>query len=361
MTRVLVTGATGNVGTALLRRLAREDVSVSGLARRVPAPGRADGSSRDVRWHAVDLASPVAPGLLREAMADVDAVVHCAWRIAPNHDDATLRAVNVGGTTAVAQAARATGVAHLVHLSSVGVYAVGPTRADGTKEAVPEDHPATGIPTSWYSVQKAETERLLDDAASSSGAPVLTTVRPGLVLQAEAGPEIARYFLGPLVPVGAALRAVRRLNPPVLPLPREFQVPVVHADDLADALWRVLDRALPGALNVAAEPGLDADALARAFGFARSVPVPVGAVRALAAATWRARLQPTDAGWVDIAAGVPLQDTTRARTELGWSPQVSAPAALEGLLASMAGGAGSGGGPTPVLRERGALHGRMER
>lgn len=357
--RVLVTGGSGNVGTALLRRLAREDVAVSALARRVPPPGSSPGSA--VRWHGLDLVSAHAPGVLREAMSDVDAVVHCAWRLSPNRDDGALRAVNIGGTRAVVEAARHAGVAHVVHLSSVGVYAPGPRRPDGTKEAVAEDWPATGIATSWYGVQKAEAEQLLDAEAARPGAPVITKVRPGLVLQAEAGPEIARYFLGPLVPVSPVLRAVRAVHLPLLPLPREFQVPVVHADDLADALWRVLDRCLPGALNVATEPALDPDALARAFGFRRSVPVPVSAVRALAAATWRARLQPTDAGWVDVAAGVPLQDTTRARTELGWSPAVPAHAALEGLVASMAGGPGSGGASTAPLRARTAFTGRMER
>lgn len=359
MMRVLVTGATGNVGTALLRRLATADVAVSGLARRVPGPGSSPHPA--VRWHAVDLGTAAAPALLREAMADVDAVVHAAWRITPNRDDAALRAVNVEGTAAVARAAADAGVAHLVHLSSVGVYAPGPRRADGTKEVVAEDWPATGIPSSWYSRQKAETEAMLDAEEARPGAPVVTRVRPALVLQAEAAPELSRYFLGPLVPVRPLLRALRAAHPPALPLPRAFQVPLVHADDLADALWRVLDRRLPGALNVAAEPFLGPDDLARALGAARSVPVPLPVVRALAALTWRAHLQPTDAGWVDIAAGVPLQDTTRARTELGWSPQVTGPAALEGLLAAMSGAAGAGGGPTPPLRGRGALHGRMER
>ncbi len=357
--RVLVTGATGNVGTALLRRMAGERVQVSGLARRVPRPS--GGPPSGVRWHALDLSSSVAPGVLREAMADVDAVVHCAWRIQPSHDEAAMHAVNVGGTRAVVAAAAATGVAHLVHLSSVAVYAPGPVDDRGVKQPVAEDWPATGIETSGYSRHKVEAEGLLGAAKARPRSPVLTVVRPGLVVQPEAGPEIARYFLGPLVPVRPLLRAARALPVPVLPLPRELQVPVVHADDLADALWRVLERRVPGDLNIAAEPGLDADALARAFGAARSSGLPLRVLRALASAAWHARLQPTDPGWVDIGARTPLLSTERARRDLGWAPATDAATALDGLVAALAGGPGRDGGPTPVMGARTALRGRLER
>jgi nucleoside-diphosphate-sugar epimerase len=351
--RVLVTGATGNVGTALLRRLAREDVEVAGLARRVPPPG--SPAARGVRWHAVDLTSANAPGLLREALRDVDAVVHAAWLIQPAHDQELLARANVAGTAAVVAAAAEVGVGQVAVLSSVGTYAPGPTTADGTKIPVTEDHPVTGLPTSWYSRQKAAVEASLDEVEREHPDLVITRIRPALVVQADAGPAISRYFIGPFVPLRAALRAARAL--PFLPLPRQIQVPVVHADDLADAIWRALQHRLRGGLNVSAEPPLGPDELARAFGAGRAVPLPLPVLRALAAATFRARLQPTDQGWVDIGAFTPLQDTTRARTELGWAPQVSAQAALADLLAGMAAGRG---GPTPPLRPRGALHGRVE-
>jgi nucleoside-diphosphate-sugar epimerase len=90
---------------------------------------------------------------------------------------------------------------------------------------------------------------------------------------------------------------------------------------------------------------LDPSALADILG-AREVPVPARVLRTLADLTWRARLQPTDAGWVDMGRAVPLLDTTRARTELGWSPRHSAADALLELLDGMAHGAG---GSTPPM------------
>ncbi len=79
---------------------------------------------------------------------------------------------------------------------------------------------------------------------------------------------------------------------------------------------------------------------------ARAVPVPAAALRMLAAASWRLRLQPTPPGWIDLALSVPLMDTSRAREELGWSPRRSAEEALLELLDGLRGGAGL---PTPPL------------
>ncbi len=79
-------------------------------------------------------------------------------------------------------------------------------------------------------------------------------------------------------------------------------------------------------------------------------------LRAAAAVTWKLRLQPTSPGWVDMGLGVPVMDTTRARTELGWTPRHSAGDALLDLLAGMRDRAGehtppldpSTGGPARI-------------
>ncbi len=361
--RVLVTGATGNVGTALLRRLAREGVAVSGVARRVPAQSpRAGGAGAPpVRWHGIDITARWAPGALREAMADVDAVVHLAWRIQPSRtaaDRDRMRATNVEGTRAVLTAAAEAGVAHLVHASSVGVYAPVP---DGTaKTPVQESWPRTGVPTSPYSRDKVAAEDLLDAAEAAHPGLAVARIRPGLVLQREAGGEIARYFGGPLLPAGLVgglgRRRLRVL--PLLPLPDALTVPVVHADDLAEAFWLVLAARATGPFNAAAAQALHPEEIAAALGARRRVRVPVALLRRAAELSWLARLQPTDPGWVDLGAGAPLQDSGRLERELGWRPRVSATAALDDLVAGMREGAGGG---TPVLAPRGPLQGRAER
>ena len=93
---------------------------------------------------------------------------------------------------------------------------------------------------------------------------------------------------------------------------------------------------------------LDGPALAGIL-HARAVPVPPGLLRAAAALTFHARLQPTDPGWVDLVLAVPLLDTTRARRELGWVPRFAATDAVNDVLDGFRDHAGMGTAPlTPV-------------
>jgi hypothetical protein len=63
------------------------------------------------------------------------------------------------------------------------------------------------------------------------------------------------------------------------------------------------------------------------------------------------RLQPSEPGWLDMGLAVPVMDTTRARTELGWRPERSATNALLDLLKGIQEGAGL---DTPPLEPGGA-------
>jgi len=341
--RVVVVGATGNVGTAVLRRLAAEPEadSVVGIARRPPADPR---QPYDIAsWHAVDVSAADARARLGAAFAGADSVVAVAWRLQPSWDLDALQRINVEGTRAALDAAMAAGVPHVAYASSIGAYALSP--GDERRD---ESWPTTGVPTSTYSRQKAEVERILDgiDPARLG----VLRVRPGIVLQPDAAAEIARFFLGPLVPTSL----LRPALVPVLPWPRGVRVPVVHADDLADAIVRGLVARATGGLNVSTEPVVGANLLGRLL-TARPIDVPPAAVRALAAVTWRAHLQPTEPGWLDLANGLPIMDTTRARTELGWSPAHGAEAAMREFLSALARGRG---GESPVLVGRTAMSGR---
>ena len=97
-------------------------------------------------------------------------------------------------------------------------------------------------------------------------------------------------------------------------LPRlRFQA--VHSRDVGDAYRRAIVGDARGAFNVAAEPVLDSQELARLLQ-ARTVRVPERLARAATDLTWRLHLQPTPPGWVDLALKVPLLDVSRAQDEL---------------------------------------------
>jgi nucleoside-diphosphate-sugar epimerase len=94
-----------------------------------------------------------------------------------------------------------------------------------------------------------------------------------------------------------------------------------------------------GAYNVAAEPVLNARAFAQALD-AVEVPVPASLARAAVNATWLARLQPINSGWLDMGLRVPIMNTTRIREELGWAPEHDALSTLEELFDGLRSGDG---------------------
>ncbi len=335
--RVVVTGATGNVGSALLRRMtaAGSTYDVLGLARRLP---EGDAAPFDAAaWRSVDLTDPGAAAVLREAFTGADAVVHLAWGFQPSHDVRYLEELGVGGTRRVLEAVAAAGVPHLVHMSSVGAYS--PKRDD---VRVDETWPTDGVPSSWYSRSKAAAERLLDAHEREHPRRIVTRLRPGIIGQRRAGSALLRYGLPALLP-SAVVRHV-----PVLPLDRRLAIPMVHADDVADAIVRVLDGRVPGPFNLAAEPPVTTGTIAGVLG-ARAVHVPSRVVRAVMALSWRAHLQQVDPGWLDMGFALPLLDTSRAELELGWRARTDAVAVLTETVEGMRDRASD---RSPVLRPR---------
>lgn len=327
--RVVVVGATGNVGLATVRALQEStDIhEVVGIARRAPS-----GDLEGARWVEAD----VTRDDLVPCFEGADAVIHLAWSIQPVRDLARLWATNVEGSQRVFDAVAAAGVPTLVYASSVGAYSPGPN------EPVDESWPTHGIETSAYSRQKAYVERLVDLFEAANPAIRVVRLRPALIFQRESAEAQRRLFLGPLVP--PALLRPGRL--PVFPDVDGVRFQAVHSDDVADAYLRAVTSEVRGAFNIAAEPVLSTAHLAAVLG-ARPVAVPRRLARPVVAATWHARLHPISPGWYDLAVRSPLLDTSRARTELGWSAQHDATDAVRALLTGIA---DRRGGPTPPLQ-----------
>ena len=316
--RVVVTGATGNLGSAVVRELSAGGHDVVGVARRSPADGAANRVAGSVRWRSADLARDDLAPLL----GDADAAVHLAWRFQPTrHPDVTW-AANAVGTRRLLDAAAQARLPALVCASSVAAYS--PVDHD---EPVSEDWSTDGASSAAYCREKAYVERLLDLFTSQQ--PEIRTVRlrPAFVFQRSAASEQRRIFGGPLA--RPALFGRGRI--PVVPVPRGLRVQAVHAGDVATAVRAAVEGTVVGPLNLAGPGLLRRHEVEELLG-ARSVEVPAGAVRSALAAGFRSRLAPVPAELFDALLRLPVLDTTRARELLDWRPRHTAEEAVAAFL-----------------------------
>ena len=316
--RVVIIGATGNVGTSLLEALEPESRidEIVAVARRAP-----DRAFARTTFTPADIASSDLAPILRGA----DAVVHLAWLIQPGRTEAITHRVNVAGSERVFRAAVEANVPAVVYASSVGTYSPGPK-----DRLVDESWPTEGIPTSFYSRHKVAVERQLDRLEREQPGLRVVRMRPGLIFKADAATEIRRLFAGPFLP-----RAL--LRPELIPFVPDvdrLRFQAVHSLDVGDAYRRALVSDVRGAFNLAADPPIGPPELADILQ-ARPVKLPRAALRGAAAATFAARLQPSEPGWVDMAFAVPLLDSGRARRELGWEPTRTGTEALAELIEAM--------------------------
>lgn len=316
--RVVVTGATGNIGTSVVSALGDDPrvATVVGIARRRPewSPPKLETATADLG---------TAPReRLDELFSGADVVIHLAWLFQPTHRvDVTWRA-NVLGSMRVFETVARCAVPALVHSSSVGAYSPGPG-----DQPVTEDWPTHGWPGAAYTREKAYLERVLDGFEAAHPQTRVVRIRPAFVFKKEAATEQRRLFAGPFLPA----RLVRSGSVPVLPDIAGLRLQAVHSLDAAQAFRLAALGTARGPFNVAADPVLDVPAIAAILG-ARTVSVPAWPVRTALAGAWAAHLVPASPGLFDAVLRLPLLDAGRARAELGWAPRHTATEAITDFL-----------------------------
>jgi nucleoside-diphosphate-sugar epimerase len=208
---VLLTGASGVVGRALLRRL--RDLDVACLVHRSPVSGpNVTAVPGDIARQDLGLADYQYADLA----AKVDAVIHCAAITDFNRTDGRLEATNVGGTQHLAAFA-ATANAVLYHVSTAFVD----TTADG-------DRGRTAI---GYAESKSAAEQAL---RSSKARHVI--LRPSVVIGDSASGEIAAFQGLHQVVAGMFAGLV-----PMIPFDPTWPIDFVPADVVADAIACVVE------------------------------------------------------------------------------------------------------------------------
>lgn len=213
---VLVTGANGTVGRAVVRRFATQGASVRAMSRRPHTPEPAA-----VRVVQAELGDRDA---LARAVEGADLVVHCAASLDGELDECIR--VNVEGTANLLDAMRRAGTQALVHLSTVSVY-----DPRGGLD-FHEDCPLWREPLNAYGYTKAEAERRIVAAAAHGLRSTL--LRPVMVLAMNAS-----SYWGPL-----ALARAAEASPQALVVSADFHY--VHVDNLAQAVLLAAESPMHG-------------------------------------------------------------------------------------------------------------------
>lgn len=346
--KIAVVGASGNVGTAILRALHKDPAvtDIVGISRRMPSS--AVEPYAGVEWHSIDVTAKDAPQQLADAFSGADAVIHLAWLIYPNHDRELIRRINVDGTRAALKAADRAGIKRVVVASSIGAYSVDEARqeVDGPDDTPPlrkEDFPARGIEGSHYSEDKGKVEEILEEFTAEHPDISMAWLRPGLIFQDDAASEVQRFFLGESMPV----ELLDKGSLPVLPLPKKMVTQGVHADDVAQAyLLAAKKPEATGAFNICADDVLHPQDFADVLSNGRFVELPAKIARAGMASAHKVGVLPADPGWLDMGLSVPLMDNSRAKELLGWQPTMRAKDALASFTRAMIDGDGH---PSPSL------------
>lgn len=325
--KIVVTGASGNIGSATLRELTAEGGDdVLALARRRPS-GVRETALASVQWQSAD----VSTDDLAPLFAGAEAVVHLAWKFQPTHRQDVTWATNAVGTRRVLEAAAQAKVSTIVCASSVAAYS-----AVDHDDLVDEQWETDGTSEAAYCREKAYGERTLDAFEATHPEIRVVRIRPAFVFQRSAASEQRRIFGGPLV--RPAFLDRRRI--PVLPIPSGLRFQAVHAGDVARAIALAVHAPVEGAFNLAGDGVLSRTELGELVG-ARTVEVPPGLARGGLDLAWRGRLAQVPGSLLSALLGLPLMDSGRARRELGWHPQHTSAQALEAMLVGAPQRAGS--------------------
>ena len=301
--RVLVTGASGLLGRHCLAALLDGGFQVRAVVHHTPLPTELASRVEVVAGTLDDVCGRP------DALDEVDAVVHCAFRLG-NPGDQEFRRQHLEAPSQLLRLASARGVKIFVHVSSVVVYGFGPT-----SKPVTESSPAIldQPPVDAYPAAKLELEQLLE--ASARNLPLrLAIIRPGVLFD-DKHPPVSRVTNRRGARVGLVVGSGRN------------HLPFIHASDVADLIARIVRNEAGGVFN--AVPSQTSAALAFAQAWARGGDtrirrIAVSSYRALAWITWfRGALTGRPIRYPNVGYGIrratrDLHYVSGARSSRGW-------------------------------------------
>ena len=308
MTKILVTGSSGFVGSCLIEKLIENvDFQVTALVRRAPAK-----TNECIHYYCLADFAQIDAG--HESLKQIDVVIHLASRVHVMNDTevdplAAFRAINVGHTLSLARSAAMSGAKRFIFVSSVKV------NGEGTTPGHPYRETDTPNPVDFYGISKLEAEEGLRLVAAETGMEVVI-IRPVLVY----GPGVKANF-------ESMMKWLRK----GIPLPFgaiRNQRSLVALDNLVDLILTCVNHPAAADQTFLVSDGEDVSTtqllvkLANALNSpSRLLPVPSWLLTASATLLGKKALSQRLCGSLQV-------DITKARLLLGWHPVLTLDQAL---------------------------------
>lgn len=296
---IFITGATGFVGTALIKRLLRENTQLTAAVLAGEDTGHLSAAVAPVTVEPLSDSSDYST-----ALQNVDTVIHLAARVHVMQEivvDPLLefRKINVEGTAQLAREAAKAGVKRLVFISSIKV--------NGEETCTPYTQHSPPIPSDPYGVSKWEAEQALRKIEAETGLEVVI-IRPTLVY----GPGVKANFLNMMKIIS------RGLPLPLASITNKRSL--IYVGNLVDALAICSTHPAAAGKTYLVSDGEDVSTpelirrVAKALDVPpRLFPVPLSLMRLAGKLTGKSAA-------VNRLAGSLTVDSSKIRRELGWKP-----------------------------------------
>ncbi len=310
--RILITGAAGFLGQQLLADLAVQQPGWSLFAadiREIPANLRRD----NVQPLHLDISQPAAVGKAVAACRP-DAIVHLASVVSPppGMSEATLHAIDVGGTQALIEAAAANAVEQLIITSSGAAYGYYPENA----EWIDEHDPLRGHNKFAYAKHKREVEELLVQARIAHPRLRQLILRPGTILGKRVNNQITDLF---------KKRAVLGIQG------SDSRFVFIWDQDVVSIIRKGLEKGASGIYNLAGDGALSLREIAQILRKPYR-PLPGGLVQGVLRVLKPLRLSQYGPEQVDFLRYRPVLANRRLKEEFGYTPRYTSREAFIAFL-----------------------------
>ncbi|MSQ31766.1 MAG: NAD-dependent epimerase/dehydratase family protein [Dehalococcoidia bacterium] len=265
MRRIAVTGASGYLGSVLIKRLIQEPYVELILGFDVRPSTLAHSKLRHVQQ---EINAPMKQSL---SESGVDSIVHLAFLLNTTRDRAISRRVNLDGTINVINESAAAGLSHIFFASSstvYGAYSDNPSHLSET-DAI---RPNQGF---TYSEDKAELERIIEKFSKENSRIAVTTARIAPVLGPNTNNFVVRAFFRSVMIKSSSC------NPPLQ---------YTHENDFSDIVTSLVLNRTGGIFNIASEGEISYTDVAMVAG-KKLITIPSGILGPMTGLAWHLRLQ----------------------------------------------------------------------